>query len=54
MEKQQELQEKEKRIEAIRIRIVPKYYRKYNGIDVSEHNGLINWQSVKNSGYSLQ
>ena len=40
----------EKRIEAIRIKIVPKYYRRYNGIDVSEHNGLINWQSVKNSG----
>lgn len=39
-----------KRIEAIRIRIVPKYYRMYNGIDVSEHNGLIDWQSVKNSG----
>ena len=39
-----------KRIEAIRIRIVPKYYRTYKGIDVSEHNGLIDWQSVKNSG----
>ena len=39
-----------KRIEAIRIRLVPKYYRKYYGIDVSEHNGLIDWQSVKNSG----
>ncbi len=39
-----------KRIEAIKIRIVPKYYRRYNGIDVSEHNGVINWQSVKNSG----
>ena len=40
----------ERRIEAIRIRIVPKYYREYKGIDVSSHNGLINWQSVKNSG----
>ena len=39
-----------KRIEAIRIRIVPKYYRRYRGIDVSEHNGVIDWQSVKNSG----
>lgn len=39
-----------KRIEAIRIRIVPKYYRSYKGIDVSEFNGEINWQSVKNSG----
>ena len=39
-----------KRIEAIKIRIVPKYYRNYKGIDVSEHNGLIDWQSVKNSG----
>ena len=39
-----------KRIEAIKIRIVPKYYREYKGIDVSEHNGLIDWQSVKNSG----
>ena len=39
-----------KRIEAIKIRIVPKYYRTYKGIDVSEHNGLIDWQSVKNSG----
>ena len=39
-----------KRIEAIKIRIVPKYYRKYKGIDVSEFNGTIDWQSVKNSG----
>lgn len=41
---------KSKRIEAIQIRIVPKYYRKYFGIDVSEFNGSINWQAVKNSG----
>lgn len=39
-----------RRIEAIQIRIVPKYYRQYKGIDVSEHNGEINWNSVKKSG----
>ena len=39
-----------KRIEAIKIKLVPKYYRQYLGIDVSEFNGTINWQSVKNSG----
>ena len=36
-----------KRIEAIRIRIVPKYKRQYNGIDVSEFNYGINWALVK-------
>ena len=41
---------KGKRLEAIKIRIVPKYYRNYKGIDVSESNGVIDWQSVKNSG----
>ena len=41
---------KAKRIEAIQIRMVPKYYRQYYGIDVSSHNGEINWQAVKNSG----
>ena len=41
---------KGKRIEAIKIRIVPKYHREYKGIDVSEFNGEIDWQQVKNSG----
>ena len=41
---------KGKRIEAFQIRIVPKYKRKYVGIDVSEWNHSINWQAVKNSG----
>ncbi len=39
-----------KRIEAFQIRIVPKYKRRYVGIDVSEWNHSINWQAVKNSG----
>lgn len=39
-----------KRIEAIKIRLVPKYKRNYQGIDVSKHNGTIDWQAVKNSG----
>ena len=39
-----------KRIEAIRIRIVPKYKRNYSGIDVSEFNHSINWALVKRSG----
>ena len=39
-----------KRIEAIRIRIVSKYKRQYNGIDVSEFNHNINWALVKRSG----
>lgn len=38
------------KIEAIQIRIVPKYKRNYKGIDVSKHNGTIDWQKVKNSG----
>lgn len=44
---------KGKSIEAIKIRIVPKYYRNYKGIDVSEFNGDIDWQSVKILVYSL-
>ena len=40
-----------KRIEAIQIRLVPKYKRVYKGIDVSEWNGgTINWYQVKASG----
>ena len=39
-----------KRIEAIRIRIVSKYKRQYNGIDVSQYNGIINWGKVKQTG----
>ena len=39
-----------KRLEAIRIKIVPKYYKTRKGIDVSEFNGQINWNEVKNSG----
>ena len=42
-----------KRIEAIQIRIVPKYFRSYFGIDVSCWNDYINWQAVKNSGVSF-
>lgn len=38
------------RIEAIRVRIVPNYKREYNGIDVSEFNGSINWGFVKRAG----
>ena len=41
---------KGKRIEAIKIRLVTKYKRSYTGIDVSKHNGTIDWQKVKNSG----
>jgi len=39
-----------RRIEAIRIRIVQKYKRQYNGIDVSQYNGIINWGKVKQTG----
>ena len=39
-----------RRIEAIRIRIVSKYKHQYNGIDVSQFNGIINWGNVKRSG----
>ena len=39
-----------KRLEAIRIRLVPKYKREYHGIDVSQFNGTIDWNSVKNAG----
>ena len=38
------------RIEAIQIRIVDHYSRTNKGIDVSEFNGIINWNEVKNSG----
>lgn len=39
-----------KRIEAIRIRITGKRKRQYNGIDVSQFNGIINWGQVKQTG----
>lgn len=39
-----------KKIEAIQIRIVSNYKRNYHGIDVSHHQGLINWEYVKRSG----
>ena len=39
-----------RRIEAIRIRIVSKYKHQYNGIDISQFNGTVNWGNVKSSG----
>lgn len=41
---------KNKKVEAIQIRIVPKYKRHYVGIDVSSHNGTIDWAQVKKTG----
>lgn len=38
------------RVEAIQIRIVNHYVRNYKGIDVSAHQGRIDWNSVKNDG----
>lgn len=42
-----------KRVEAIQIRIVPKYYRRLFGVDVSYWNGDIDWRAVKNDGVSF-
>ena len=42
-----------KRIEAIRIRLVPKYKREYLGIDVSQFNYNVNWDLVKRAGYEF-
>ena len=39
-----------KRIEAIRMRIVPKYKREYRGIDISEHQGVIDFDKLMTTG----
>ena len=44
---------RQKRIEAIRIRLVPKYKREYLGIDVSQFNYNVNWDLVKRAGYEF-